>query len=213
VTTLNEYDRWHLEHGVARWIALVDNADGTASYHLAYFDAIAVARGWVDDVLLAWHNEAMADRDDLWAIGGAHGWDAWDAAALAPSTKRSGGTAMRLTAPLLCESCAEDGFDNLATTRSTNPDWAGYDLCDDCAADYDERRPIYEVSTVGTRYPLAEIGGGPGYVCDCGRAYLAPVFAAGECPCGASVVDMRAAPVTINPAGQVRPAVAREVER
>jgi hypothetical protein len=26
-----------------------------------------------------------------------------------------------------------------ATTRSVNPDWSGYDLCDECAAEYDAR--------------------------------------------------------------------------
>ena len=41
-----------------------------------------------------------------------------------------------------CESCAVAGVDRPATTHSTNPDWSGYDLCDECAAEYDQRPPI-----------------------------------------------------------------------
>ncbi|MCL6560534.1 MAG: hypothetical protein K6U74_17410 [Firmicutes bacterium] len=33
----------------------------------------------------------------------------------------------------MCESCGEKP----ATGRSRNPDWSGYDLCDECIAEYD----------------------------------------------------------------------------
>lgn len=38
----------------------------------------------------------------------------------------------------LCESCHE----RPATTHSTNPDWRGYELCAECAAEYDKRPPV-----------------------------------------------------------------------
>lgn len=39
-----------------------------------------------------------------------------------------------------CESCHEKP----ATTHSTNPDWSGYDLCAECAAEYDKRARIHQ---------------------------------------------------------------------
>lgn len=41
----------------------------------------------------------------------------------------------------LCESCLQTGIQTPATTHSVNPDWSGYDLCEECAAEYDSRRP------------------------------------------------------------------------
>lgn len=41
-----------------------------------------------------------------------------------------------------CESCAESGMQTRATTRSTNPDWSGYVLCEACAAELDTRPPV-----------------------------------------------------------------------
>jgi hypothetical protein len=38
-----------------------------------------------------------------------------------------------------CESCLEGGQHTPATTRSTNPDYAGYALCHECADEYDRR--------------------------------------------------------------------------
>ena len=43
-----------------------------------------------------------------------------------------------------CESCLVAGEHTPATTHSKNPDWSGYDLCEECAAEYD-RRPNREV--------------------------------------------------------------------
>jgi len=41
-----------------------------------------------------------------------------------------------------CASCAAAGLDTDATTTSAHPDWAGYDLCLECAAEYDARPPV-----------------------------------------------------------------------
>jgi hypothetical protein len=42
-----------------------------------------------------------------------------------------------------CESCAEGGQHGVpATCHSSNPDWSGYDLCDECRAEYDSREHI-----------------------------------------------------------------------
>ncbi len=41
-----------------------------------------------------------------------------------------------------CESCAENGESTPATTRSTNPEWSGYELCAECAAEYNQRAPV-----------------------------------------------------------------------
>ncbi len=38
-----------------------------------------------------------------------------------------------------CPSCAVAGIHTPATTRSNNPDFAGYELCEECAAEYDSR--------------------------------------------------------------------------
>ena len=38
-----------------------------------------------------------------------------------------------------CESCLVAGEHTPATTRSINPEFAGYDLCAECAAEYDKR--------------------------------------------------------------------------
>jgi hypothetical protein len=40
-----------------------------------------------------------------------------------------------------CASCLENSIHTLATTHSINPDFAGYELCNECAAEYDARRP------------------------------------------------------------------------
>ncbi len=47
-----------------------------------------------------------------------------------------------------CESCAEGGLETSATGHSTNPDWSGYDLCDDCIAEYNGRAPINFAGTL-----------------------------------------------------------------
>lgn len=38
-----------------------------------------------------------------------------------------------------CESCLVAGIHTPATTHSRNPDYSGYDLCAECAAEYDSR--------------------------------------------------------------------------
>jgi hypothetical protein len=40
-----------------------------------------------------------------------------------------------------CDSCKETGIHTPATTHSINPDFAGYCLCEACAAEYDARMP------------------------------------------------------------------------
>jgi len=40
-----------------------------------------------------------------------------------------------------CASCDAAGLDVEATTASVNPDWSGYALCAECAAEYDARSP------------------------------------------------------------------------
>jgi hypothetical protein len=42
-----------------------------------------------------------------------------------------------------CEACADRGVDRPATTRSVNPDWAAYDLCEACAAERDGETPAW----------------------------------------------------------------------
>ena len=41
-----------------------------------------------------------------------------------------------------CESCLVAGEHTPATTRSINPDFSGYDLCAQCAAEYDSRYTV-----------------------------------------------------------------------
>ena len=44
-----------------------------------------------------------------------------------------------------CDSHAESGEHGVpATTRSTNPDFNGYNLCAECAEEYNGREPITE---------------------------------------------------------------------
>lgn len=38
-----------------------------------------------------------------------------------------------------CPSCLTAGQHRPATTRSANAEWAGYELCEECAAEYDSR--------------------------------------------------------------------------
>jgi superfamily II helicase len=44
-----------------------------------------------------------------------------------------------------CDSCLEAGEHTAATTHSSNSDWDGYNLCDECAAEYDKRGRIENV--------------------------------------------------------------------
>lgn len=46
-----------------------------------------------------------------------------------------------MTQPM-CESCLVAGEHVPATTRSANPDWSGYALCEECAAEYNQRAPL-----------------------------------------------------------------------
>jgi len=42
----------------------------------------------------------------------------------------------------LCESCLVEGIKTPATTHSNNPDFSGYELCEECAKEYDSRSPL-----------------------------------------------------------------------
>ena len=52
-------------------------------------------------------------------------------------------TAQQIENAIECESCLEAGIHTEATTHSQNPDFSGYDLCEECAKHYDSREPIY----------------------------------------------------------------------
>ena len=41
-----------------------------------------------------------------------------------------------------CESCAATGRERPATTRTINPDYSRYELCAECAEEYDERHKL-----------------------------------------------------------------------
>lgn len=41
-----------------------------------------------------------------------------------------------------CESCIVAGIHTPATGHSTNPDWSGYNLCDQCQQEYNNREPL-----------------------------------------------------------------------
>ena len=43
---------------------------------------------------------------------------------------------------ILCESCLMVGIGTPATTHSINLDWSGYNLCDECAEEYNNRESI-----------------------------------------------------------------------
>ena len=68
----------------------------------------------------------------------------------------------------MCDTCAAAGIDTPATTRSRNPDWSGYQLCQPCAREYDFR-PVTgqnleryegvtraETSSAGGAFPLVQ---------------------------------------------------------
>lgn len=46
-----------------------------------------------------------------------------------------------------CESHLVNGERVPATTHSTNPNWSGYDLCEECAREYDNRLPVDDRGT------------------------------------------------------------------
>jgi len=50
----------------------------------------------------------------------------------------------------LCESCLVGGIEREATTHSKNPDWSGYELCEECAAEYDSREPLGYIEEVAS---------------------------------------------------------------
>lgn len=46
-----------------------------------------------------------------------------------------------------CDACAQDGGHVPATGHSSNPQWSGYELCDECIEHYDaEPRTLSAVS-------------------------------------------------------------------
>lgn len=45
-----------------------------------------------------------------------------------------------------CESCAVAGEHVAANTTSTNPEWSGYNLCEECAQEYNGRPPVNSAS-------------------------------------------------------------------
>ena len=49
-----------------------------------------------------------------------------------------------------CESCAEGGFHGVpAVGNSNNPEWSGYDLCQECIEEYNNREPVNSVKPDG----------------------------------------------------------------
>ena len=48
---------------------------------------------------------------------------------------------------IYCESCLMTGDRVIATTHSTRPEWSGYNLCEECAAEYNNREYLGEFST------------------------------------------------------------------
>ncbi len=40
-----------------------------------------------------------------------------------------------------CDVCLDEKIHKPATTKSTNPDFAGYELCEECAEKLDKREP------------------------------------------------------------------------
>lgn len=58
-----------------------------------------------------------------------------------------------------CESCAVDGRTVPATTRSINPEYSGYVLCEECAAEYDSRIPAQARDIRATLHTLADESG------------------------------------------------------
>jgi hypothetical protein len=45
-----------------------------------------------------------------------------------------------------CESCLQTGERVPATGHSRNPDWSGYDLCDECQGEYNSRPPVNQAT-------------------------------------------------------------------
>ena len=41
-----------------------------------------------------------------------------------------------------CEACQAGGIETPAIGNSKNPDWSGYELCEECIAEYDSREPL-----------------------------------------------------------------------
>jgi len=58
-------------------------------------------------------------------------------------------------AEIECESCAVTGIKTPATGHSNNPEWSGYDLCDECIAEYDSRQPINTATVTGNIMELS----------------------------------------------------------
>lgn len=50
---------------------------------------------------------------------------------------------------LECESCAQNGAHGVpAVGHSRNPEWSGYDLCQECIAEYDNRPPVNNADAI-----------------------------------------------------------------
>jgi len=56
---------------------------------------------------------------------------------------------VREMAKIRCESCAEGGIETEATTYSSNPEWSGYELCEECAGEYNSRPPVDRATVSG----------------------------------------------------------------
>ncbi len=59
-----------------------------------------------------------------------------------------------------CESCLMAGKRIPATTRSSNPDYAKYDLCEECAAKFDALESEQDLQRSGTGFYRGPSGGG-----------------------------------------------------
>lgn len=46
-----------------------------------------------------------------------------------------------------CDACLDKKIHKPATTKSTHPDFSGYELCQDCAGELNRRKPTYPFPT------------------------------------------------------------------
>ena len=86
----------------------------------------ALAHAMLDGRLAAGGTEAMTERDRRFLDWGDPG-----SVHITPNRDDA----------VNCASCAVAGIAAPATTSSSNPEWSGYALCADCAAEYDARSP------------------------------------------------------------------------
>lgn len=96
------------------------------------------------DVYVRWDTQPDAARPEPWHVDG-----------LVPIEE---GELMQREGAMIeqkCESCEAQS----ATTRSANPDWGGYALCADCAAEYDNRARLLAEEHRAHTYPVRQCPG------------------------------------------------------